>query len=142
MKTHDSFDYNLRDISLGAYGDIKRAEREAPPIVKTTNRDRLFWDFRYQKRTYKARKAGISNESPSVLMKYGGDMFRLYGDAESNKLFGAAKGILAGWKARHKAETKILKEHWKLWLKENHKTARATPFDYWRQSLAAGEIRI
>ena len=106
MKTHDSFRYNISDYNGGAIRGLK----EVPPIGKTTNRDRLFWDFRYQKRTYKARKAGISNNSPSVLMKYGGDMFRLYGAPEENKLFGAAKGILAGWKARSKAEIKALKQ--------------------------------
>ncbi len=80
------------------------------PIEETdlkATRDKLFWDFRYARGSYKAQKAGISR--PSVMMRFCNDKFRLYGDAENNKLFGKAKGILAGWKARNKAEMRALK---------------------------------
>ena len=65
-------------------------------------RDELYYNFRYANGTYKARKAGISR--PSVMMRFGKDRFRLYGEPESNKLFDKCKDILKGWKARSKAE--------------------------------------
>lgn len=90
-------------------GAVKQTEYDFKANHNT--RDKLFFDFRYQQGSYKAIKAGITK--PSVMMRFGKDKFRLYGDAETNKLFDKAKGILAGWKARNKADLRA----YKLWLK-------------------------
>lgn len=78
---HDTFDYpfNLYTAGLGSYTSPKQTDD------KSVKRLKLFWGFRYQTNSYKARKAGISR--PSVMMKYKNDKFRLYGSPENNKLF-------------------------------------------------------
>lgn len=88
------------------------------PIKKVSTRNKLFFEHRYRLGSYKAIKAGIS--SPSVMMKFGNDKFRLYGEPDNNKLFDKAKGILAGWKARSKAEMRLAK----LKAKEDKRNTR------------------
>ncbi len=109
MKRYDAFDYEISDFDKDYYYRYysKPKPKDEPDNPVTVKRLHLFWDFRYANGSYKARKAGIS--SPSVMMKYKNDRFRLYGKPENNKLFEHCKDILKGWKARNKAEIKALK---------------------------------
>ena len=110
-----TYDALLRkELTQEDYRDYSYGQRKADEsIEKHPTRNALFWTRRYALRSYKAVKAGISR--PSVMMKYEGDKFRLYGTPDNNKLFGAmtksspVKTILAGWKARSKAEMRALK---------------------------------
>ncbi len=112
-----------RDMQTGNYYSLRIHDNN----TKNFTRDKLFWDFRYQSGSYKARKSGIT--PCSVMMKYKNDKFRLYGEPENNKLFDQCKAILKGWKARNKAEVKAFMPEYKQWLKENH--LKGNHFSYW-----------
>ncbi len=140
MIKHDTFDYKMSDlfddpvrynhnIYITGTNKLKQAD-DKPATIKRLH---LFWDYRYATGSYKARKAGISR--PSVMMRFGKDRFRLYGGAESNKLFDRCKDILKGWKARSKAEMRLLMPAYRRWLKENRLTAKNNPFSYWMTNV-------
>lgn len=60
LKRHKDADYDARQHTLA-------------------RRDNLYWNFRYQNGSYKARKSGLQ---PILMMaKRGGDKIRVYGDA-------------------------------------------------------------
>ncbi len=130
MRQHDTLKYDIYNL-LGytCYRDSVRGKPKDQDGQATNTKAKLFWGFRYQLGSYKARKAGISH--PSVMMKYKGDKFRLYGNAENNKLFQHCKDILKGWKARSKSEMRSLMPEYRAWLKANRLQARLYPFSYW-----------
>ncbi|MCK9369885.1 hypothetical protein M0R04_08275 [Candidatus Dojkabacteria bacterium] len=101
-----TFDYDIGELSREAERDYYAIKQKVIDS-STVKRNELYFSRRYRLNSYKAIKLGIS--TPSVMMKYKGDKVRLFGSPENNKLFAHCKTILAGWKARSKAEMKLLK---------------------------------
>lgn len=110
MINAEEYDNQLRkEIDSSDWYNFTGAVKQTEYNYKANHntRDKLFFDYRYQQGSYKAIKAGIIK--PSVMMRFGNDKFRLYGQPENNKLFDDAKKILASWKAKSKAEIRALK---------------------------------
>jgi hypothetical protein len=87
---------------------ILTAEMDASDRLQM-NRHRLYWNFRYRKDSYKARKAGIV---PIMMTaKYGGDRLRIYGEPSepTSKQLNIAKGIFRGWKAKERERRRLAK---------------------------------
>jgi len=99
--------------------------------------DNQYWNFRYRKGSYKARKSGLQ---PILMMaKRGLDMIRIYGEAdeviEPMKMQFASLRFKA-WGQSERDIKQLQMPVYRKWLKDNRLTAKNNPFSYWLINIA------
>lgn len=99
---------------------------------RLAKRDNLYWNFRYRKGSYKARKMGLQ---PILMMaKRGLDKIRIYGEVgeaiEPAKLRFATIRFKA-WGQKERDIKRTLMPAYKQWLKTQRLTAKDNPYSYW-----------
>ena len=118
---------------LRAYRETNRQKTER----RIAKRDELYWNFRYRKDSYKAKRMGLQ---PILIMaKRGKDMIRVYGEVGrdiSPAKFAFATTRFKAWGQKEQELKRLRLPAYRQWLKDNHLKATNNPFSYWLINIA------
>ena len=120
--------------------------RKPTPVEADTRyavRDKLYYNFRYRRDSYKARKAMI--HPFLITAKRGDSTLRLYDDGSHQPTKHQEAAMIdkcRGWRQKERELKKLQMPIYKKWLKDNHLTAKNNPYSFWLMNEIASKQAI